>query len=207
MKETKLLIIVDMQNDFIDGSLGTPEAKAIIPNVIKKIENWDEKIVCTLDTHYEDYLSTMEGRKLPVKHCIKDTYGWEIPIRIAHTMDANENAACIYKSNFGAVGLLANIALCPEHPNKERLQVTENIEPFFDNFINIGPLSEIQLIGLCTDICVVSNALIAKAFFPEVPIVVDASCCAGTTPENHKAALQIMKCCQIDVINEEETEK
>lgn len=208
MKETKLLIVVDMQNDFINGSLGTPEAQAIVPNVVKKIENWDGKIICTLDTHDENYLSTMEGKKLPVEHCIKDSYGWETPRRITHMINTNENAAFIPKSTFGAAALLGDIALCPDSPNKELLQITSDMEmqTFFDNFINIGPLSEIQLIGLCTDICVVSNALLAKAFFPEVPIVVDASCCAGTTPENHKAALQVMKCCQIDIINEEDIE-
>lgn len=206
MKETKLLIVVDMQNDFINGSLGTPEAQAIVPNVIKKIESWDGKIICSMDTHGEDYFSIMEGKKLPIKHCIKDTHGWDIPIRIARMINVNENAAIIHKSTFGAATLLGDIALWQDSPNKELLQITSDMQmqTFFDNFINIGPLSEIQLIGLCTDICVVSNALLAKAFFPEVPIVVDASCCAGTTPENHKAALQVMKCCQIDIINEGE---
>lgn len=209
MKETKLLIVVDMQNDFINGSLGTPEAQAIVPNVVKKIENWDGKIICTMDTHNEDYLSTMEGKKLPVEHCIKNTHGWEIPARITRIINANENAATIEKRTFGAWAFLVDVALCPERPNKELLQEVRKLDGdllFFNDFINIKPLSEIQLIGLCTDICVVSNALLAKAFFPEVPIVVDASCCAGTTPENHKAALQVMKCCQIDIINEEDIE-
>ena len=166
----KTLIVVDMQNDFIDGSLGTKEAQAIVPNVIAKIQEYQkngDQIIFTRDTHGEDYLSTPEGKKLPVKHCIKGTDGW----KIADGLEV-DGAEYIDKPTFGW---------------------THWDERTFD---------EIELVGLCTDICVVSNALILKAQFPEVKISVDASCCAGVTPESHQAALMTMKMCQVDVINE-----
>lgn len=189
MKEIKILIVVDMQNDFITGSLGTPEAQAIVPKVIEKIKDWDGNIICTMDTHAIDYLATTEGTKLPMAHCIKYTDGWYIAKDISALL-AKENVTQIEKPTFGSKDLFI------------RLQNA------IDGMSTVNPIiiKEIQLIGLCTDICVVSNALLAKAFFPEVPIIVDASCCAGTTPENHKAALQTMKCCQIDIINEEDIE-
>lgn len=168
----KTLIVIDMQNDFIDGALGTKEAQAIVPNVKKKIEEYKargDNVIFTRDTHYEDYLESNEGKHLPVKHCIKDTFGWEI----SEELDA-EGCPCINKETFG--------------------------------FIHWGMLGEdikdIELVGLCTDICVVSNALILKATYPEINITVDASCCAGVTPESHKAALITMKMCQINVIGE-----
>lgn len=166
----KTLIVIDMQNDFIDGALGTKEAQAIVFNVKKKIEKYkknNNRVIFTRDTHKENYLETNEGRCLPVKHCIYGTPGWEIP-------GVLDDVKCrhIDKSNFGWL--------------------------FWKEF----DFEEIELVGLCTDICVVSNALILKAMFPEINITVDASCCAGTTPENHKAALQTMKMCHINVINE-----
>jgi nicotinamidase-related amidase len=167
----KTLIVVDMQNDFIDGALGTPEAQAIIPNVKKKIEEYDARedaIVFTRDTHFENYLETNEGKHLPVEHCINGTYGW----------------------------LIADEVNYPEHRhvNKKTFGYTLwNYE---------GEFEEIELVGLCTDICVVSNALILKAQYPEINITVDASCCAGVTPESHQAALTTMKMCQINVIGE-----
>lgn len=164
----KTLIVVDMQNDFIDMALGTPEAVAILPQVKAKIEayrrNGDE-ILYTRDTHGADYLSTPEGQKLPVPHCIKGTKGWEI----ADGLYA-DGCRIIDKPNFGW-----------PHWNEETLE-------------------EVELVGLCTDICVVSNALIIKAAFPEATVRVDAACCAGVTPESHAAALTTMKMCQIDVI-------
>jgi len=164
----KTLIVVDMQNDFIDMALGTPEAVAILPQVKAKIEayrrNGDE-ILYTRDTHGADYLSTPEGQKLPVPHCIKGTKGWEI----ADGLYA-DGCRIIDKPNFGW-----------PHWNEETLE-------------------EVELVGLCTDICVVSNALIIKATFPEATVRVDAACCAGVTPESHAAALTTMKMCQIDVI-------
>lgn len=166
----KTLIVVDMQNDFIDGALGTKEAQAIIPNVKKKIEEYfnnGDEIIFTRDTHEVEYLSTNEGKHLPIPHCIIGTHGWQIA-------DGLEVPNCnhVSKPTFGWI-----------HWNRRSFE-------------------EIEMIGLCTDICVVSNALILKAMFPEINITVDASCCAGVTPETHKAALQTMKMCQINVIGE-----
>lgn len=166
MKTT--LLVIDMQNDFIDGALGTAEAQAIVPKVKEKIakavERGDE-IIFTRDTHGEDYLNTPEGKKLPVVHCVKDTKGWEIAEGLTVP-----GAVVVDKPNFG-------------YPDwKERFS-----------------FECVELIGLCTDICVVSNALILKAQFPEAVISVDSSCCAGVTPESHEAALLTMKMCQIEV--------
>lgn len=169
----RTLIVVDMQNDFIDGALGTKEAQAIIPNVRKKIEEYKargDNIIFTRDTHFDNYLETNEGKHLPVKHCIEKTYGWCI-----HDDLDDVDYLHIDKENFGYDS--------------------------WDLWIN-WDTSEIEIIGLCTDICVVSNALILKAAFPEIDITVDASCCAGVTPESHKAALETMKMCQINVIGE-----
>lgn len=166
----KTLIVVDMQNDFIDMALGTKEAVAIVPKVKAKIaqyrENGDE-IIFTRDTHFENYLDTPEGRKLPVPHCIKDTNGWQI----ADGLYVG-GSKIIDKPNFGW-----------PHWDQESLEAVE-------------------LVGLCTDICVVSNALIIKAAFPNIPVQVDKSCCAGVTPESHRAALLTMQMCQIDVVGE-----
>lgn len=167
----KTLIVIDMQNDFIDGSLGTKEAQAIVPNVKKKIEEYKshgDQIIFTRDTHKSDYLKTNEGRHLPVEHCIWRAYGWEISNELDDT-----DCPIIDKPTFGYLYW----------------------KMFFD-------FEEVELVGLCTDICVVSNALILKAMFPEINITVDASCCAGVTPESHKAALTTMKMCQINVIGE-----
>lgn len=167
----KTLIVVDMQNDFIDGALGTTEAQAIVPNVKKKIEEYNasgDAIVFTRDTHFGNYLDTNEGKHLPVKHCIEGTYGWQICSELDW-----ESRPIVDKLTFGNL----------------------NWKSFFD-------FEEVELVGLCTDICVVSNALILKAMYPEINITVDASCCAGVTPESHKAALTTMKMCQINVIGE-----
>ena len=166
----KTLIVIDMQNDFVTGSLGTKEAQAIVPNVKKKIQeyvNRGDQIIFTRDTHYSNYLETQEGKMLPVEHCIYDTEGWEI-------VDELEVMNCIYvnKTSFG-----------------------------WDGWLKLN-YEEIELIGVCTDICVISNALILKAQFPEVKITVDASCCAGVTPGLHEAALKVMKSCQINVIGD-----
>lgn len=168
----KTLIVVDMQNDFIDGSLGTKEAQAIVENVKKKIAEYRERgdeVIFTRDTHGEDYLDTPEGKKLPVVHCVRGTKGWEISGEL-------DTSGCrlIDKPTFGW---------------------TRWSERSF---------SEIELIGLCTDICVVSNALILKAMFPDVEITVDAACCAGVTPGTHQAALETMKMCQIRVVEQEQ---
>ncbi len=163
----KTLIVIDMQNDFITGALGTKEAQAIVGNVKAKIEAYVQAgypVIFTRDTHFENYLETPEGKKLPVAHCIKGTSGWEIADGLYV-----EGTEIIDKPSFGWNGWA---------------------EKNFD---------EIELIGLCTDICVVSNALILKALFPEATISVDASCCAGVTSETHAAALTTMQMCQIDV--------
>lgn len=169
----KTLIVIDMQNDFITGSLGTPEAIAIVPKVKEKIATYQSaghEIIYTRDTHTEDYLNTPEGKKLPVKHCIKDSTGWQIADDLYV-----KDSLCIDKPNFGW--------------------------PYW-NTLNLEDVEEIELVGLCTDICVVSNALILKATFPNAEISVDASCCAGVTPQTHKAALETMKMCQITVTHE-----
>ncbi len=168
----KLLIVIDMQNDFIDGSLGTPEAVAIVDAVKDKIRSYPAgDIFATMDTHGPDYLCTQEGRNLPVEHCIQGTEGWHIRPDIAELLT---EAAIFEKPTFGSV------------------QMAEAVKEIED-------LEEIELIGLCTDICVVSNALLLKATLPEVKISVDASCCAGVTQEKHLAALETMRSCQIEV--------
>ena len=168
----KLLIVIDMQNDFIDGSLSTPEAEAIVDAVKDKIRSYPAgDIFATMDTHESDYLSTQEGRNLPVEHCIKGTDGWRIRPDIAELLT---EAAVFEKPTFGSVRMA------------EAVKAIEDLE-------------EIELIGLCTDICVVSNALLLKATLPEVKICVDSRCCAGVTPEKHLAALETMRSCQIEV--------
>ena len=174
----KILLVIDMQKDFIDGSLGTREAEAILPKVLKKMDTFEGKILATRDTHGEDYLSTAEGRKLPVPHCIKGSEGWQLHPEIAGRLTEEP----IDKPSFGSV-LLPDI-----------LQGIQNEEP----------IESITLVGLCTDICVISNAMILKAYFPEIPIIVDASCCAGVTPRSHANALEAMKMCQIEIEGEGE---
>lgn len=181
----KVLVVVDMQNDFITGSLGTPEAQAIVPNVKKKIEESvknGDLIIFTRDTHADDYLESREGKKLPVKHCVYGTAGWSITGEIlppgsydkVYTMD---------KYTFGSFRLAQMI----------------HIE-LLARDIPMEQVSEIELIGLCTDICVVSNALLIKAaYYDKVEVSVDATCCAGVTPETHEAALKTMEMCQINV--------
>lgn len=168
----KILIVIDMQNDFIDGSLGTPEALAVVENVKGKIRGYEpEDVFVTMDTHGPEYLQTQEGRNLPVEHCIKGTQGWLIRRDIA---DLLKEAAIYEKPTFGSTKLAEDLVAISEQ---------EEIE--------------IELIGLCTDICVVSNALLLKAMMPEVKIAVDPACCAGVTPDKHEAALETMRSCQI----------
>ena len=169
------LIVVDMQKDFVDGALGTKEAVAIVPNVVKKIKAFDGEIFVTYDTHFADYMDTAEGRKLPVPHCIKGTDGWQLDKTVAAALEGKDYKT-VEKLTFGSVEL----------PRMLKLAAGE--EAF-----------SLELIGLCTDICVVSNALLLKANFPEVPMTVDSACCAGVTPETHQAALATMACCQIDI--------
>lgn len=171
-----ILIVVDMQNDFIDGALGTAEAVAIVPKVVEKVRGFKGTVIFTRDTHDENYMQTQEGRNLPVPHCIKGSRGWEVcpalePLRTGLTID---------KPTFGSAELGR---LLLELDAKE-------------------PVGSITLVGLCTDICVISNAMIAKAFLPEVPVTVDAACCAGVTPESHRTSLSAMKMCQVRIENE-----
>ena len=168
----KVLCVIDMQNDFIDGALGTKEAEAIVEKVKAKIRLYKENgdtVIFTRDTHTEDYMNTQEGKKLPVPHCIKNTNGWEISSRLD-----TESDAVIDKPTFGSYELV------------DYIEKLENV-------------SGIELIGLCTDICVISNAMLLKAKFTETPIKIDSSCCAGVTPESHMNALSAMKMCQIEI--------
>lgn len=170
----KILVVVDMQKDFIDGSLGTAEAQAIVEPVVEKMKSYKkEDIYVTRDTHGEDYLQTAEGKKLPVVHCVKGTEGWQLHPQVAAQAD---NAHIIDKPTFGSVGLM------------ELLRAENEREPL-----------AIELVGLCTDICVVSNALLLKAAMPEAEIRVDKGCCAGVTPETHQAALATMEMCQVGI--------
>ena len=169
-----ILIVVDMQNDFIDGALGTKEAAAIVPKVEDKIRNFDGEVFFTRDTHETWYLETQEGKNLPVPHCIRGTEGWQI----RKELDALRKTDPIDKETFGSTDLAADLLAL--HEDEE--------------------IGSITLVGLCTDICVISNALLLKATLPEVPIYVDAACCAGVTPESHENALKAMEACQIKVM-------
>ena len=178
MREKRFLIVVDMQNDFIDGSLGTAEALAIVPAVVERIRAAraaGETVLATLDTHAENYLETAEGRKLPVKHCIRGTEGWRIRPEIDEALG---DALRVEKPTFGSVRLPELI--------REQAGDADGLA--------------IELIGLCTDICVVSNALLLKANFPEAAVSVRRACCAGVSPATHEAALQTMACCQVEVV-------
>lgn len=181
----KVLVVVDMQNDFITGSLGTEEAQKIVPKVAEKIK-WARmnahRVVFTQDTHSENYLSTPEGKALPIPHCIVNTEGFEI---VPELLDGIDNPNIFRKSTFGSRILSSDLA--------------------FECFIDGHKFDEIIFIGVCTDICVISNALMLKTYMPGIQITVDASCCAGATPEMHRKALDVMKNCQINIINEGDT--
>ncbi len=170
----KVLIVVDMQKDFVDGALGTKEAQAIVPAVVSKIDTFDGDVICTLDTHEECYMDTQEGKLLPVPHCIRGSEGWALYTAVGEAAERVQ-AATYEKPTFGSVKLAEAL--------KRRYEA--------------GELDEVELIGLCTDICVVSNALLIKAYMHELPVRVDASCCAGVTPMKHQAALETMRSCQI----------
>lgn len=174
----KYLIVIDMQNDFVDGALGTPEAQAIADAVVEEAKSFDGTVAFTLDTHGEDYLSSQEGANLPVPHCIKGTPGWQL-IPALDSVAHERNARLFEKPTFGSTDLAAWLQA--------------------ENATN--PIESIELVGVCTDICVVSNALLIKAVLPEVPLVVDAALCAGVTPAAHEAALATMRSCQVQVLN------
>lgn len=170
----KAVVVVDMQNDFIDGSLGTKEAQEMLPRLIAKLQkvaaNDDTELIFTMDTHGENYLSTQEGKNLPVEHCIKGTQGWQITEELAEFV--KQAIAVVEKPTFGSMDIIKWLK----------------------------GADEVELVGLCTDICVISNALLIKAAYPETVVSVDAACCAGVTPESHKNALEAMKMCQIKVL-------
>lgn len=174
----KILAVIDMQNDFVDGSLGTPEAVKIVPAAAEKIRAFDGDIYVTFDTHYRNYSDTFEGKRLPVKHCIVGTPGFGLNPEILKALEGKDYTE-IAKGAFGASELSEMIA--KKYPNGD---------------------FEIELFGLCTDICVISNALLLRSAFPNVKISVDASASAGVTPESHAAALTVMKACQIDILGE-----
>jgi nicotinamidase-related amidase len=192
----KIVVVVDMQNDFIDGALGSPEAQAIVPVMIDRLHELDDGetlLFFTKDTHFANYLETQEGQNLPVAHCIEGTSGWSINKEISSYVDYGSNfltysthdirKSRLLKTTFGSIELASTIrGLACDNPH-----IT---------------IDEVILMGVCTDICVISNAMLLKAYCPELPITVDASCCAGVTPESHKNALAAMKMCQINIINE-----
>lgn len=173
----KYLIVIDMQKDFIYGSLGTKEAQEIVPAVVDKVKNFDGTVIFTQDTHHETYLETQEGTYLPVKHCILHSEGWEL-IEPLKELQKDADYRCYQKETFGSATLAADLKTEYEK----------------------GTIESMELIGVCTDICVISNALLFKAQMPELPICVHANCCAGVTPEKHEAALEVMRSCQIAVI-------
>ena len=175
-----VLIVVDLQNDFVTGALGTPEAVAIVPAAARRVAEAvrrGETVLFTRDTHGPDYLDTQEGRKLPVPHCVRGTEGWEL---IPALRESAAGKVVIDKPTFGSSALGLLLAEYNRH----------------------DPVRRVTMIGLCTDICVISNALLVKAFLPEAEIAVDAACCAGVTPESHRTALAAMGPCQISVENE-----
>ena len=180
----RVLLVVDMQNDFIDGVLGTKEAVAIVPRLAEKIRHFDGICIATYDTHHENYLETQEGRNLPVPHCIEGSEGWQLNRQVADALQAraqcsDEEAKTFKKPGFGSAELA------------EYLRALDRDTP----------IEEIVLVGVCTDICVISNAMLLKAFLPEVKLTVDAACCAGITKESHENALSAMQMCQISIEN------
>lgn len=172
----KVLIVVDMQKDFVDGVLGTKEAQAIVPAVVEKIKSFDGTVIYTRDTHQSDYMETQEGKKLPVPHCMEGSEGWEL-IEPLYKLQKQAGAVIYDKPTFGSVAL------------------ADDLKKEYDK----GVIKEVELIGVCTDICVVSNALLIKANMPELTVKLDASCCAGVTVEKHEAALETMRSCQVEV--------
>ena len=187
-KKLKVLVVIDVQNDFVSGSLGTEEAKAIVPRINDMINSDEYEIkVFTLDTHDSSYLDTLEGENLPIKHCIKGTWGWEPAFDLSDV----KNNQLIEKNQFGTLTDIQNTIM-------DKMTEYDNTR-MWPNKFNV---ESITIVGLCTDICVISNALILKSDFTDIPIICDASACAGSTPEKHRAALEVMRSCQIQVIND-----
>lgn len=172
----KCLVVIDVQNDFVSGSLGTPEAQAMLPRLEEKLRGFEGCVWMTLDTHGADYMDTQEGKHLPVPHCVRETEGWQLAEELGKLAESL-GAGIVEKPTFGSEELVASLKALYE----------------------AGELESIELVGLCTDICVVSNALMLKAAMPELPMSVDSACCAGVTPQKHEAALEVMRSCQIAV--------
>ena len=219
---SRVLVVVDMQNDFISGALGTPQAREIVGRVAEKVREYRRfggTVVYTADTHDESYLDTQEGKNLPIAHCIKGTEGWLIPCEV--------RGCAMSSQGCGNAGGEEPPALEGGNPEEPPINGSQNGEPpqlacsretsLFEKAAfgsrslaeslesvhkHVEPIEEIELVGLCTDICVISNALLIKAFLPEVRITVDAACCAGVTPESHRNALEAMRMCQVNVIND-----
>lgn len=192
----KVLVVIDVQNDFIDGSLGTPEAQAIVPNVAKYIEEHADPntlIIFTKDTHEENYMDTLEGKKLPVPHCIKGTPGYYINESV---FKAYVNVMFSYKDPYDIYPIADTKTLRIEKPTFGSIELQNILYTIND----IERVEEITLMGLCTGICVLSNSILAKATLPEAEVNVVADCCACVTPESHKTALEAMKMCQINII-------
>lgn len=188
----KVMVIVDMQNDFVDGALGTKEAQRIVPNIVDKIAKCDENtlVLFTKDTHQDNYLDTQEGKMLPIPHCIENTEGWCINKEIRNAWRNNDSLLTV-NSECGM-----HVTECAiKKPTFGSLDLVELLKKY--NY----KIESIEIFGVCTDICVISNALLLKANFTEIPITVDASCCAGVTPEKHNHALDVMESCQINVTN------
>ena len=173
----KILVVIDMQNDFVTGALGSEEAKKIVPDVVDKVKNYDGDVIFTRDTHGEDYMQTQEGKNLPVPHCIKGTDGWQIIPELL-TLQQEKNCKIFDKPTFGST------------------ELAEYIKKEYEK----GNIEEVEFVGVCTDICVVSNAMLIKANAPELPVSVTAGCCAGVTPQKHNAALETMQSCQIKIV-------
>ena len=173
----EILVVVDMQNDFATGPPGTPEARTILPKVAEKVKNFPGRVLFTRDTHEENYLESREGKALPVPHCIRGSRGWEI----CPELETLRKEEPVDKPTFGSTGLGEVLRAADQYGEK---------------------IGKITLVGVCTDICVISNALLLRAFLPEAEIAVDAACCAGVTPESHQTALRAMKACQITIENE-----
>ena len=169
----KILMVIDMQNDFISGALGSEEARRIVPAVVDAVNGFDGEVIFTRDTHFENYAETQEGKKLPVPHCIKDSHGWQVCDELMKT-DAYKKSRIIDKLSFGS---------------EELGELMKELRP-----------DEVYVTGLCTDICVISNVMIIRAFSPETNITVYEKCCAGVTPESHRTALDAMKMCQVDIV-------
>ena len=172
----KCLVVIDVQNDFVSGSLGTPEAQAMLPRLEEKLRGFEGCVWMTLDTHGADYMDTQEGKHLPVPHCVRETEGWQLAGELGKLAESF-GAGIVEKPTFGSEELVASLKALYE----------------------AGELESIELVGLCTDICVVPNALMLKAAMPELPMSVDSACCAGVTPQKHEAALEVMRSCQIAV--------